>query len=178
MFLNYQLDYLLWLQNLRDVTVGIFDSFFLSITEFGDYFILIGFVTLIYWSLNKRVGEFLIVTYAFGLLCNQFLKMLVCINRPWILSDKIKPVPDAIPSAGGFSFPSGHTAKAVAVWGGIAVWLWDNKLVRYTMITLILIIAFSRNYLGVHTPQDVLVSLAVGCVILFITKKRLQKYMI
>ena len=171
MFLEYQLDYLLWLQNLREATGGILDTFFLSITHFGEVLIPLSFLALIYWSLNKKLGEFLIVVYSFSLICNQFLKMVACIKRPWILSAKIKPVPDAIPQATGYSFPSGHTAGATSLWGGFAIWFWNNKVIRYSMIIFVLLIAFSRNYLGVHTPQDVVVSFVVGCLILIIVKK-------
>ena len=175
MFLNSQIEYLLWLQNLRTTTNDILDPFFLGVTHFGEFLIPIAFLSLIYWSLNKKAGEFLIITHAFSLLLNQFVKMAACINRPWILSDKIKPVADAIPRATGYSFPSGHTANAMAVWGGLAVWLWDNKKVRYSMLVLILLIAFSRNYLGVHTPQDIIVSFILGIIILFISKKTFDK---
>lgn len=171
MFLNYQLEYLLWLQNIREVTSGFFDTFFLSLTYFGELYIPITFIALVYWCLNKKVGEFLLINYFFGLLFNQLFKMMICIDRPWILSDKIKPVKDALPGATGYSFPSGHTARAMTVWGSFAIWFWENKKIRYSMIFLILLIAFSRNYLGVHTPQDVVFSLLLGLIILFFTKK-------
>ena len=168
MFLDSQIEYLLWLQNIRESLNGFFDPFFLAITNFGEYLISFAFLSLVYWSINKKAGEFLILTHAFSVLCNIFAKMLACINRPWILSNKIKPVPDAIPEASGYSFPSGHTSKAMAIWGGLAAWLWDNKKVRYSMIILILLIAFSRNYLGVHTPQDVIFSLVMGIIIVYL----------
>ena len=171
MFLDLQLNYLLWLQNMRESLNGMFDSFFLSVSLFGSFILPICAFSLIYWCLNKKVGEFLILSYSFGLLINQFAKMVACINRPWILSDKIKPVPDAIPAATGYSFPSGHTANAMSIWGGLCAWFWDEKKIRYTMIILILLIGFSRNYLGVHTPQDVLFSLFAGYFILIIVKK-------
>ena len=170
MFLSYQIDYLLWLQNFRDLTNDVLTPFFLAVTHFGELLIPLSFVALIYWSLNRKVGEFLLLNLSFTFLFNQFTKMIFCINRPWILSDKIKSVPDALPEATGYSFPSGHTARAVAIWGGLVVKLWNNKAVRYTLIGLILLIAFSRNYLGVHTPQDVLVSLISGIFILWGTK--------
>ena len=171
MFLDSQIEYLLYLQNLRESLNGFFDPFFMSVTNFGEYLISFAFLSFIYWSINKKAGEFLILTHAFSILINIFVKMLAGINRPWILSDKIKPVAEAIPGASGYSFPSGHTAKAMAIWGGLAVWLWDKKLVRYSMLILILLIAFSRNYLGVHTPQDVIFSLVAGVFILFFANR-------
>ena len=175
MFLNYQIDYLLWLQNLRDLSNDLFTPFFLAVTHFGEFAIVTLFVALIYWSLNKKVGEFLIINLSFGFLLNQIFKMIFCIERPWILSDKIKPVPDAIGHATGYSFPSGHTARATAIWGGLIIQLWDKKITRYVLLALILLIAFSRNYLGVHTPQDVIVSLILSIAVLIISKKAFDK---
>ena len=175
MFLESQIEYLLWLQNIRVITNGIFDQFFMSITRFGEFLIPAAFITFIYWSLNKKVGEFLILTHAFSLLFNQFIKMMAGINRPWVLNDNIKPVPEAIPRASGYSFPSGHTANAMALWGGLAVLFWENKKIRYSMFIFILLIAFSRNYLGVHTPQDVIVSILLGIIILYFANKFFKK---
>ena len=175
MFLDSQIEYLLWLQNIRESLNGFLDPFFMSVTYFGEYLIAFAFLGLIYWSVNKKAGEFLILTHAFSVMCNIFVKMLACINRPWILSDKIKPVPDAIPGASGYSFPSGHTSKAMAIWGGLAVLLWDDKKVRYSMLVLILLIAFSRNYLGVHTPQDIIFSFVMGIIIVYFAYKIYKK---
>ena len=175
MFLDLQLNYLLWLQNIRESLNGFFDPLFLSLSLFGSFILPICTFALIYWGLNKKVGEFIILSYSFSMVINQFAKMLVCINRPWVLNEKIKPVSDAITAATGFSFPSGHTANAISIWGGLCAWFWDNKKIRYTMIILVLLIGFSRNYLGVHTPQDVLFSFFVGVFILIIFKKIYDK---
>lgn len=175
MFLESQIEYLLWLQNLREATNSFFDPFFLAVTHFGEFLICTAFLTLIYWSVSKKAGEFLILISTFSILCNQFLKMMVCINRPWLLSEKVKPIVQAIPQATGYSFPSGHTANAMAVWGGLAIILWNNKKIRYTLFVLIALIAFSRNYLGVHTPQDVIVSFVLGIVILYFANKIFNK---
>lgn len=175
MFLNIQLDYLLWLQNFREMTNGLFDSFFLAVTHFGESYIAILFLAFVYWSLNRKVGEFLLLSYAFGAIVNQFMKMMFCVQRPWILNDKIKPVPDALPHATGYSFPSGHTTCATAIWGGLVALFWDNKAIRYVLSALVFLVLFSRNYLGVHTPQDVLVALAVGIVIIIALKKMYEK---
>lgn len=76
--------------------------------------------------------------------------------------------------ASGYSFPSGHTATAVVVWGTLARILKSKKLICSALILLILAIGFSRNYLGVHTPQDVLVSLLVGTAVIFAGEKVLN----
>lgn len=170
-WLGWQIDYLLVLQNFRDISHHVFDSFFVHITMFGEVIIPVFFMTFIYWCVNKKAGQFLLWNYTLGCMVNIFLKITACIYRPWILSQQIHPVPQAIPAATGYSFPSGHTTSGVATWGGAAFWWRKNKFILPIATVLILLIMFSRNYLGVHTPQDVVVSFFVGIGLLFLIKK-------
>ncbi|MCD8378652.1 MAG: phosphatase PAP2 family protein, partial [Candidatus Gastranaerophilales bacterium] len=97
-----------------------------------------------------------------------------CIYRPWMLDGRVKPLAAAIPAATGYSFPSGHTASCTAVYGSLIVWFRKNKIIRYLSFLIILLVMFSRNYLGVHTPQDVIVSFIIGIIILYANKKLLD----
>lgn len=173
-WLEWQLDYLYLLQNFREISGHVFDKFFLNITMFGEIAIPIMFITFIYWCINKRAGIYILWNYMFGFVVNLFLKTTACIYRPWLLDSRIQPLAESIPGATGYSFPSGHTAGAMSTWGGLAVYFWNNKLIRYSCMCLILLIMFSRNYVGVHTPQDVLVSCFVGVLLLFSSKKLLD----
>lgn len=170
-FLGPQLDYLLFLQNFRVLTNGIFDSFFLFITKLGEWSVTIPLLATYYWSINTRGGTYILLTSVLGGVTNQLLKMTECINRPWILDSGIKPVKDAIQGASGYSFPSGHTDKAITIWGGLAVVNWKNIILRLFFVLIFFLIAFSRNYLGVHTPQDVIVSAIIGIFILLGVKR-------
>jgi len=170
-FLAPQLDYLLFLQNFRILTNGIFDSFFLFITKLGEWSVTIPLLASYYWSINTRGGTYILLTSVFGGVTNQLFKMTECIYRPWILDSDIKPVKDAIEGASGYSFPSGHTDKAITIWGGLAVVNWKNIILRLFFVLIFFLIAFSRNYLGVHTPQDVIVSALIGIFLLLGVKK-------
>ena len=169
-FFEHQIAYLLILQNFREFSNGIFDKFFISITELGEITIPLIIVSWIYWCNNTKYGMFILWNWGLGFIVNEFLKNTACIYRPWILDNRIHPVPQALNMSGGYSFPSGHTQNAVSIFGGIAV-SFHKKFLTILMIFLILLIAFSRNYLGVHTPQDVVVSLITGCFILYFLKK-------
>lgn len=166
-WLGWQIDYLLYLQNLRDVTHHVFDNFFLIITMFGEVMIPVVVICTLYWTINKKIGQFVLWSYFMGFVVNQIAKTTACIYRPWILDSRVHPLAQAIPAATGYSFPSGHTAGAVATWGGCAVSFWKNKLIRYICIAIVLCVMFSRNYVGVHTPQDVIVSFVLSCFVLF-----------
>lgn len=170
-WLRWQIDYLLLLQNFRDTSGHILDKFFLFITTFGEMFIAIVVICLFYWVINKKIGLFLLWNYIFGFIVNTIAKTTACIYRPWILDLKVKPLAEAIPAATGYSFPSGHTAGAMSIWGGLAIAYWKNKIIRYSCIILVFLIMISRNYVGVHTPQDVIVSFVISCVIIFCSYK-------
>ena len=113
-------------------------------------------------------GIYLFTLNSFGLLFSQFFKMSACIYRPWVLSDKIKPIDSALHFAGGYSFPSGHCGVASTSFGGLAfLFAKKHKFLCVLLVLLILLVGFSRIYVGVHTPQDVVVGLLIGLVLVF-----------
>lgn len=62
------------------------------------------------------------------------------------------------------SFPSGHTITAVALYGFLAILLWraGHRVWALLAGVMIPLIGFSRIYLGVHYPSDVLAAIALG----------------
>lgn len=164
----FDLQYLVFLQNLREATGGAFDEFFNALSKFAvDILPFLPYI--VYWCVNKRLGyRFMAITWI-GEVLNGVIKLTVCAYRPWIRSDKIVPAGDSKTAATGYSFPSGHTLCATMYYGSAAVWQWNKR--RWISIlcgVLILLTAFSRNFLGVHTPQDVLVGLTEGIVLIII----------
>lgn len=164
----FDLQYLLFLQNLREATGGVFDEFFNALSKFAvDILPFLPYI--VYWCVNKRLGyRFIAITWI-GEVLNGVIKLTACAYRPWIRSDRIVPAGDSKTAATGYSFPSGHTLCATMYYGSAAVWQWNKR--RWISIlcgVLILLTGFSRNFLGVHTPQDVLVGLAEGVVLIII----------
>ena len=169
------ISYLLLLQSLREATGNIFTPLMEYITKLGETSVLMLCIGLIYWCFDKKKGIFLLFTLYANRVINGFIKITACVYRPWIRDARIVPVPEAQADATGYSFPSGHTGNAVSVWGGCAVNTGGkinvNKILSAILVILVLLIAFSRNYLGVHTPQDVIVALVIGTVVLFAMTK-------
>lgn len=71
--------------------------------------------------------------------------------------------------AWGYSFPSGHATTAVALYGALYYWLWNHPgrvrlrvLLGFLAMLFSLLIGFSRIYLGVHFPSDVLAGFCLG----------------
>lgn len=149
------LEYLLWLQNWREATNNFLTPFMQGCSDLavGVLFIVPIFI---YWCVNKKSGLFLMLCYMISEWINGLAKLIVCAYRPWIRDARIIPPGNAMKSAGGYSFPSGHTMEATPILGGLTV-LYHKKsfLIPLVCGLTILTIAFSRNYLGVHTPQDV-----------------------
>lgn len=77
-----------------------------------------------------------------------------------------RPRPDLIPrlsGAGWWSFPSGHAMSSTIVLGLAAILFTGSAWIRIGAALLILLIAFSRVYLGVHYPSDVIAGVLAGC---------------
>ncbi len=89
-------------------------------------------------------------------LCNLTLKPLVARTRPYDIVEGINLI---IPKPSDFSFPSGHSAASFA--GAAAVFAY-NKKYGFGLLALAALIAFSRLYLYVHFPTDVLAGALVG----------------
>lgn len=166
-WINPQTDFLLLLQNYRIGHLAAFDKFFLSITIFGEFWLPTIICAVVYWCVDFKAGIYLFSLEGFNVLITHLLKMAACVYRPWILDNRIHPSELAIPYAKGYSFPSGHTAMSSSVIGGIIYLIRQHKLLSVLLSGLILLIGFSRLWLGVHTPQDVIGGLIVGISLIF-----------
>lgn len=162
--------YLLILQKLREATGAVADGLFLNITAMGEGLITYLVMAFVYWCVDKRAGQLMALNVSFASTFNQFIKNICKIERPWVRDERIAPVEAAVPGAGGYSFPSGHTQRGCAVWGALGVSLWKNQKrgVGAVCWAVVALLAFSRNYLGVHTPQDVLFALMLGIALILI----------
>lgn len=140
------------------------DAFFSAVTHLGEETLFIVAGLLFFWCINKRQGYFLLFVGFLGTVLNQFLKLLFRIPRPWVRDPSLTVVGDAKVAATGYSFPSGHTQTAVGVYGGVARFA-RRWWVRVLCLLICALVGLSRLYLGVHTPLDVGVSLAVAGVL-------------
>lgn len=157
------MSFLYWLEGIRCPAL---DRFFSAVTYFGDEILFIVLALTVFWCVDKREGYYLFFIGFVGTIFNQFLKLAFRIARPWVKDPNFTIVESARAGAGGYSFPSGHTQNVVATLGGLARWN-KNTALRIVCIVVAALTAFSRMYLGVHTPLDVGVSLGLALVLLF-----------
>ena len=154
---------------LESVRVPILNEFMLHVTQLGEETAFLVAALILFWCIDKYKGYYVLTVGFIGTLTNQFLKLLFRIPRPWIVDEKFTILEQAREAASGYSFPSGHTQSAVGTFGAIAYAV-KNRWVRYLCVSAAILVAFSRMYIGVHTPMDVFVSAAIACLLVVVMK--------
>ena len=168
------IEILLALQNFRNGFGGIFASFLSKMTFGGELTTAPVLMAAVYWCFSKAFGTYLLLGWSGNRIFNGALKVTACAYRPWIRDPRIIPYGNAIQTATGYSFPSGHSMNAATVFGGVAVRNDMPKFLRLVLFLVVVLVAFSRNFLGVHTPQDTLVGMTVGLLTMWLTFKLMQ----
>lgn len=151
---------------LEDLRTPIGDFFFGLLTTLGEQTSFIATILLIYWCFSKKSAYSLMIVGFIGTVANQILKLTFRIPRPWVKDPQFTIVESAREAATGYSFPSGHTQSSVGTFGSI-FYSFKNKAVRIISAALCLLVPFSRMYLGVHTPADVVVSIIIALILIF-----------
>ena len=144
--------------------------FFSRIGNSGILWIVTGLVLLIP-KRTRRGGFDVLICLAAAFLINDYvLKVLVARVRPY---DVINGLTILVPPESSFSFPSGHTNSSFAA--ALALTLAFGKRGALAYIPAVLM-AFSRCYVGVHYPSDVLVGMLVGTLVSLAVYLLLRRY--
>lgn len=156
-----------FLKMLQSIRTPWLDRVMELVTYLGDEAAFLAIALFVFWCTAKRNGYYLLTVGFLGIALNQCLKITCRIPRPWVRDPSLTVVGNAKAAATGYSFPSGHTQNATGTLGVIAA-TQPRRWPRVLCVLLVLLIAFSRMYLGVHTPADVLSSLAIGTVLVLV----------
>ncbi|MEF2838729.1 MAG: phosphatase PAP2 family protein [Oscillospiraceae bacterium] len=159
--LSFDLPILDWIQaNLQS---GFMDKFMPFITVFGDagIFWMIWAAVLVIFPKTRKIGLGMAFAMVMGLLvCNITLKPLVARIRPYDLQAELGVSIKLLCEAQhDFSFPSGHT---IASFEAAVVLVKNSKKMGIPAMILAVLISFSRMYLYVHYPTDVIISVILG----------------
>ena len=176
--LQWGLDLILAIQKFDYSAV---DSTFLAITFLGSEEFYILLFPLLVWCLDYRLGVSIGVTLLLSSYLNIGLKDLFQQPRPFDFDPSVWVFAEEGLPEYGYGLPSWHSQTAAVVWGGIAAWTRSKWFWRLA-VALTALIGFSRVYLGVHFPTDVLVGWAIGAILLVLflmvqplIKKRLKE---
>ncbi len=139
----------------------VLDLLMVVLTTFGIFYVQVLAGLILYWRGHRELGFDVIVLTIVTAVVVEALKWMLMRERPFeVLTDVHTISWGALTSAGGYSMPSGHVARAFALTTLIAL----GAPRRTGMLLLILagLLAVSRIYLGLHWPSDVLAGALLG----------------
>ena len=156
-----------FLHLLEKIRMPGLNELMLAVTELGGETPFLVIALIVFWCMDKRQGYYVLSVGFLGTLTNQFMKLWFRVPRPWVLDPNFTILEQAREAASGYSFPSGHTQNAVGTFGALAMTT-KHKWLRIVTLMLAILVPFSRMYVGVHTPADVLVAAAIAVFFLLV----------
>ena len=166
------MEFLYFLERIR---VPGLNEFMSVITYLGSETAFLIIALTMFWCIDKRRGYYILSVGFIGTIINQFMKLTFRIPRPFEVDPNFTILESARADATGFSFPSGHTQSSVGTFGGIA-YTTAKRTTKILMIAIAILVPFSRMYVGVHTPQDVLVAAAIAIALILVVKPVVYKH--
>ncbi len=170
----FDTSFLLWFHQLANPTL---DNLMVPITQLGNPVFVIPVATLtlgiLVGSRRKSAALMFAIACLGGVILNTGLKLVFTKPRPELWHRLIVET--------SYSYPSGHALGSMVLYGMIA-YLLSQRYPKFSSIIyvaaagLILTICFSRLYLGVHWPTDIMAGLGIGLLwlIVCITMLKLQ----
>lgn len=159
---------LAFLDMLQRIHTPVMDFLMVNVTRLCDHgfiWILLG-ILLLFWKDTRKNGFGILLVLLLGFLVgNLFLKPLIARPRPFYANPAVQLL---IPPPGGYSFPSCHTLPSFGA--AVYVYLTSRKWGTAALVLAVLI-GFSRMYLYVHYPSDVLAGALIGTGLAFLVKK-------
>jgi membrane-associated phospholipid phosphatase len=149
---------------IQKISSPFLDGFFQAVTMLGEQVFFTAVFATVYWCIDKKKGFRLGMAVVFASLVNTLIKNALRIPRP-IGQPGIRSL--RVRTATGYSFPSGHSQSAATLFTFLARWF--HKAWAYALgAFLVLLVGFSRMYLGLHTVFDILGGFAVGVAFVYI----------
>ena len=149
---------------LQQFSTPALDNIFLGISALTGEFVYLAVLGVIYWCIDKDkayyIGIFLFMSFSL----NTMLKNIFRIPRPYTYSS-VRQID--VGTGYGYSFPSGH-AQMSTTFAGMFSAVYRKKWMYIAGALLVILTGFSRMYLGVHTPADILCGISIGLLLTII----------
>lgn len=149
------------LKVFRNISNQFLDNVFRIFSFLGEQYFVIAIIFIVFFFIDKKIGYRIMYSVLLGLCLNNALKGLVQRPRPWVIDSDYEPAQVAKPTATGFSFPSGHSQSITTLGTSLSL-EFRKKIIIILSIILIMLVAFSRIFLGVHYVTDVIVGIMSG----------------
>lgn len=169
---------LLWgvdfIVTIQQIHGPMLDAIFRGVTYLGGEEFYLFLLPLLFWCVDFRVGARIAVLFLLSSFLNVGLKDAFKQPRPFDLEPSV-----GLSKVEGYGLPSYHSQSAVVVWGSLGAWV-SKTWLWVVAVVLILLVSFSRVYLGVHFPTDVLAGWVIGIVLVIsylVLQSRVEKWL-
>jgi len=149
------------IQLIQSIATPWLDTLMTWITDLGSEQAYIALMVVTYLAIDARAGRNLGITLMLSFMLNQVAKGWFDTPRPFELDPDVVRTERALAGALGPGFPSGHAQSSLTFWG-LAALLARRRWFTVVAALIVVLVAFSRMYLGVHVPLDILGGLALG----------------
>lgn len=151
-----------WLQSLSEYRTDALNTFFKFLNYLDTNYFVFTLITIIWFGHSYKWGIRITYLSIFNGLTNYFLKILFHIPRPSALAKGLSLV-----KLGEYSFPSG-AAQYTILLASVLIYYWRNFWAKCIGISYVVLIGFSRLYLGVHYPSDLLGGWLAGLLVFYL----------
>ncbi|HYF91650.1 MAG TPA: phosphatase PAP2 family protein [Symbiobacteriaceae bacterium] len=136
------------------------DKIGIFLTDLHSENIYLFVLPVLLWLYDKRFAKYMISVFMLGYWANDLLKDLFHTARPSPNDVRvIRPEPS-------YAFPSGHSQNPLMFWGALAV-KFHRTWLTVILAIMVFLIGFSRLYVGVHWPLDIVGGWAIGALMLW-----------
>ncbi|MGI6786965.1 MAG: phosphatase PAP2 family protein [Acholeplasmataceae bacterium] len=161
-FTGYELKILEFIQ--RIMRHEIVDKIFIYISYLGEAYLFIVIALILYWLFDKKWAYKFVTAFLTSTVVVGILKVVIKRRRPYQDSMTVESVGTPATEAYGehsYSLPSGHSNAASSITTGVLKET-KNKLIWTLLILNVILVPFSRMYLGQHYLTDVLLGVFIG----------------
>lgn len=156
------LEIVVWLQSMGS---GFLDTLAIVLDSLGGDVGYLLILPILYWSINRQYGRQLLVVLLVGLVGLLAFKELFARPRPYLLHpDLVRGLTDE----DGYGIPSGHVIVSMMIFGYLGTlirrtWFWVLTVIYVALI------GWARMYAGLHYPQDVILAIPIGLLLLWLS---------